>query len=150
MRNAKVVFAVVLLAAVLCSCGGTPTPAPTQVPAAPPALAVKGMVDKELSLTMDAFKALGTTKITAEHPKNGPTDYEGVLLKTVLEQAGVQDGATTAVLSASDGFSAEVPVADIKACDQCLVAVDGSVLNMVMPGMSGKSWVKNVISIEFK
>jgi hypothetical protein len=150
MRNLKVVFAIVLLAAVLCSCGATPTPAATLVPATPPALVVKGMVDKELGLTLDALKALGMTKVNVEHPKNGPTDYEGVLLNILLEQAGAQAGATTAVLTASDGFSAEVPVADIKACSKCMVAVDGSALNMVMDGMSSKMWVKNVVSIEFK
>jgi hypothetical protein len=151
MRTRLVLFSILLLAVTLLgACGPTATPAPTMVPAGPPALVVKGKVTTALSLTLDDVKALGMEKLTADHPKNGPTEYEGVRLSKVLDKAGLAADATTLVLTASDGFSAEVAIADVKACADCLVAVDGTSLNMVMPGMASKAWVKTVISIEVK
>ena len=144
-----VLFTVVLLAAVLMgACGATP--APTPVPAGPPALTVQGKVTTPLALTLDDLKALGAEKLTLEHPKNGPTEYEGVRLSKVLEKAGLAADATTLVLTASDGFSAEVAIADAQACADCLVAISGTDLNMAMPGLASKAWVKMVVSIEVK
>jgi len=144
-----VLFSIVLLATVLSgACGATA--GTTTVAAGPPALTVQGKVSRELKLTLDDLKALGVEKLTAEHPKNGPTEYEGVRLSKVLDKAGLAADAATFVFSASDGFSAEVAVADVKGCADCLVAIDGSTLNMVMPGMPSKSWVRMVVSIEAK
>jgi hypothetical protein len=150
MRARLVLFSVLLLVlTLLAGCGATPVPT-AAVPAGPPALEVKGKVAKALQLTLDEVKALGVEKLTLEHPKNGPTEYEGVRLSKVLDKAGLAGDATTLVLTASDGFSAEVAVADAKACADCLVAISDSTLNMAMPGMSSKSWVKAVVSIEVK
>ena len=51
----------------------------------------------------------------------------------------------------SDGYIAEVSVADIKAAPDAMVAIgkDGT-LNSVMPGMTGKAWAKDVVTMEFK
>jgi hypothetical protein len=149
MRTKLVLLSIVLLAVILVGACG-PTPAPTTVPAGPPALVVTGKVSQQLSLTLDDLKALGLQKISAEHPKKGMQDYEGVLLNAVLDQAGLAGDATAALFTASDGYTATVAIADIKACAQCLVAIDGNALSMVMPGMSSKAWVKDPVSIEIK
>ena len=149
MRSKLVLLSTVLLVTVLLgACGATP--APTSAPAGPPALEVKGKVTTQLQLTLDDVKALGLEKLTLEHPKNGPTEYEGVRLSKVLDKAGLAADATTLVLTASDGFSAEVAIADAKGCADCLIAVKDATLTMAMPGMSSKSWVKDVVSIEVK
>lgn len=146
-----VLFTIVMLVAILMgACGATPAPASTAVPAGPPALTVQGKVGQELKLTLDDIKALGTEKLTLEHPKNGPTEYEGVRLSKVLDKAALAADATILVLTAADGFSAEVAVADAQACADCLIAIDGTALNMAMPGMSSKAWVKTVVTIEVK
>ncbi len=106
------------------------------------------MVNQELALTAADLQAMEVVTLTAEHPKNGPAEYTGVRLNAVLDKAGVTDGAGLLVLTASDGYSAEVPLADVQACADCLIAIDGSVLNMVMPGMSSKAWVKDVVKID--
>jgi hypothetical protein len=141
---------VLLVAILIAACGATPTVAPTPVPVAPPALAIFGKVNTPLQPTLDEVKALGVEKLTLEHPKNGPTEYEGVRLSKLLDQAGLAADAATISFVASDGFSADVAVADVKACADCLVAIDGATLNMAMPGMSSKSWVKDVVTIEVK
>jgi tungstate transport system substrate-binding protein len=128
----------------------TEAPAATEAPSAEPILTVTGAVDQELALTDADLHAMEVVQLNAEHPKNGPTDYEGVRLSEVLAQAGVQDGASALLFTASDGYESEVPYADVEACADCLVAFDGSNLNMVMPGMSSKAWAKMVAKIEVK
>jgi tungstate transport system substrate-binding protein len=151
-----------VLSMTLAACGPTaPTPAPatqapaateapviTEAPMAEPILTVTGMVGQELSVTEADLQSVGVVTITAEHPKNGPTEYTGVYLNTVLDKAGIADGAGALAITASDGYSAEVPLADVKACADCLIAMDGSTLTTVMPGMSSKAWVKNVTKLE--
>jgi len=108
-------------------------------------------VDKELKLTMDALKGMEVVKETVEHPKKGPTPYEGVRLNALLGQAKPKSDATKIVLTASDGFTAEIALADVTKCADCLIAFgDGGKLHAAMPGMQSNSWVKDVIKIEVK
>ena len=151
-----------ILSLALSACGSpAPTAAPatqapvvaeapvvTEAPVAGPILTVTGAVDQEMALTDADLRAMEVVKLNAEHPKNGPTDYEGVRLSEVLAKAGVQAGASKLVFTATDGYTSEVPFADVEACVDCLVAFDGSDLNMVMPGMSSKAWAKMVATIE--
>lgn len=130
-------------------------PAATEAPAAEapstdPILTVSGAVDTELALSEADLRGMEVVQLNAEHPKNGPTDYEGVRLSEVLAKAGVQSGASALLFTASDGYESEVAYADVEACADCLVAFDGADLNMVMPGLSSKAWAKMVAKIEVK
>jgi hypothetical protein len=73
-------------------------------------------------------------------------------LNDLLDQAGVKAGATSVVFSALDGYSAEVSLADIRACSICLLAFSGTAgsYSTIMPGMLGNNWTKNVIKMEVK
>ncbi len=51
------------------------------------------MVSQELALTAADLHGMEVVTLTAEHPKNGPTDYTGVCLSAVLDKAGVADEA---------------------------------------------------------
>jgi len=126
----------------------TEVPVVTQAPVAPPILAVKGLVNQELNLAEADLQAMGPVTLTLEHPKNGPTEYTGVRLSTVMEKAGLAEGAGALLITASDGFSFEAPLADIQACADCLIAFADGKLNMAMPGMSSKAWVKDVVTLE--
>ena len=144
-----------VIAVVLSACAPAATPEPTAVPMEVPpvepagaSLTVTGLVNSELTLNTADPAGLEVVKVTAEHPKNGPGEYEGVRLNAVLDKAGLQDGAGALVISASDGFTNEVPLADVQACADCLVGIADGKFNMVMPGLSSKSWVKDVVKIE--
>lgn len=160
-RKIQLVFVLGLaLSLALAACGpAAPEPAPVveapaeeapaeEAPAAGPALAVTGLVGQELALTVADLEGMGVVTLTAEHPKNGPTEYSGVPLSAVLEMAGIGEGAGALAVTASDGYSAEVPLADAQACADCLIAIEDGALNMVMPGMSSKAWVKDVTTLE--
>ncbi len=132
----------------------TPKPAATATPAtaAPSnaALTITGSVNKSLSLTMDALKALTVVKLKAEHPKQGLQEYEGIRLIGLLDQAQVKESATKLVMSSSDGFTSEVMLADVKKCADCLIAFRSGKLDAVMPGMQSSFWAKDVVKIEVR
>lgn len=162
-RTRNLLFTLFLVLVVALSACATPTPEPTappaptavpptEAPAAPAGatLTLTGLVNAELTLNAADTGGLEVVKLTAEHPKNGPGEYEGARLNAVLEKAGVKEGANALLITASDGFTYEAPLADVAACADCLLGVADGKFNMVMPGMSGKAWVKDVVSIEVK
>lgn len=132
---------------------------PTAVPptAVPPtatpetvSLTVTGAVNNELKLTYSDLKAMKVVTLTLEHPKNGPTEYTGVRLNDILNEAGIKAGAGSVTLTASDGFTNEIDLATVQACADCLVAFDPAspgVYSAAMPGQSAKAWVKGLVTI---
>jgi len=122
------------------------------VPADQATFKLTGLVNQELSLNEAALRGMEVLKITAEHPKKGPEDYEGVSLKALLEMAGVKDGATTLVATAADGFVVEIALADVMACENCLFAFSDTLeqFKLVLPGLQSNFWAKDVMSIEVK
>jgi DMSO/TMAO reductase YedYZ molybdopterin-dependent catalytic subunit len=134
----------------------TSTPKPTAAATAAPAaagnaaLTITGAVDKPQTLTMGALKGMSVVKITAEHPKQGKQEYEGVRLSALLDQAEVKPSATQLILSSSDGFTTEVTLADVRQCADCLLAFNAGKLDAVMPGMQSNFWARDVVKIEAK
>ncbi len=117
-----------------------------------PILRIFGLVAAEQNLSEADLHALDVVDIIAEHPRNGPTPYTGIYLNALLALAGVQQGAATLVLTAADGYAVELPLADVLACADCLLAfteTPGS-LYTVMPGFEGGAWVKEIVSVEVK
>jgi hypothetical protein len=111
---------------------------------------VTGMVDNPVAITVDTLEGMTVETLTVEHPKKGEVEYTGVRFSAVLEALGVQAAATTVVLTASDGFMAEVPLADIAASPDSLLAIDEGTIVSVFPGLETKTWVKDIVSMEFK
>ena len=111
-----------------------------------------GAVEEPLGLKEADLRGMEVVKITAEHPKSGMADYEGVRLGALLALAKPTANAKTIVFTAADGFSAEADLAEMQGCADCLVAFTNTPgkLKMVMPGLSSKLWVKDVITIELK
>ena len=120
-------------------------------PAGAADLTVTGAVENELALTVDELRGMEVVEITAEHPKKGEDTYEGVRFNDLLELAQPKADASTIIVTAADGYSAEVALRDVQDCADCLIAfrTDGG-LRTVMPGMPGDIWVKEVVTIEIK
>ncbi len=129
----------------------TPDSAPWRAAHPKVALVITGLVGQEQSLTMEALKAMDVVTVTVEHPKKGTQTGTGVRLNALLDLAQVKPEATALVLVASDGFTATVALADIRACQDCLIAFnqEGNLKSM-LPGQQGNAWVKGVIEIEVK
>jgi hypothetical protein len=91
--------------------------------------------------------------MTAEstNKKGEKSTYTGVLIAKLLEMAGVKPEATTIVFVANDGFTAEVALADLLACTDCIVSFrDQGGFSTVMPGFEGKLQVKGIVEIQVK
>jgi hypothetical protein len=115
-------------------------------------LVIVGRVGNELSLTEDALRAMGVVTIQAEHPKDGMQEYEGVRLASLLQIAQVQPEATKVVFTASDGYSAEINLATLLSCADCMLAFGEmpGCFWTVMPGQATALWVKEVTKIEIQ
>ena len=150
MRKTTALLLILLLALAAAGCGDdeeatatTAAPAATTVAAGETVLTVAGT-----AFTMADLEALGAVTLTLEHPKNGATEYTGVRLNGVLALANIDAAATTLSLIASDGYSFDLAMADASACADCLISFnDEGGLNMAMPGMESKAWVKDVVEI---
>lgn len=142
-RTTLILFSILaILSFALTSCG--PKEAVT--------FTVNGMVDSVKEYTYSGLNDMNVVTKTLEHPKNGPTEYTGVALVDLLNDAGVKDGAMTLVLTASDGYTYEADLAAVLACADCLISFSDTegVYNAVMPGMESKAWVKAIVSVEVK
>jgi hypothetical protein len=126
-------------------------PTVTAVPENSGSLTIKGMVNQELTLKDADLRALEIVTITAEG-KNGPQDFQGVLLNPLLELASLRDSAVKLVFTASDNYSVEVNLSDVQDCSKALLAfmdTPGTYM-IVLPDQPTSTWVKNVITIEVK
>ncbi len=113
-------------------------------------VAVEGLVDNPITLTVAALEEMNVITASVEK-KDVLEEYRGVLLSEVFASVGVQASATTVTMVASDGYMVELPLADIQANAEAMLAIgDDGALTVVLPGMSTKNWVKDVVSIEFK
>jgi len=127
-------------------------PTATPASAASGSLAIKGLVDKPLTLSETDLRGMTVATITADQPKVGPQTFIGVRFSVLMAAASVQSAAASMVMTGSDGYSATIDLATLKACTDCMVAftsTPGSFLS-VMPNQPGKVWVKDLITIEFK
>lgn len=124
----------------------------TNVPADKATFTLMGLVNQELTLDEAALRKLEVLKITAEHPKKGKEDYEGIALNTLLDLAGIKDGAKTLVITSADGYVTEISLADVRACTECLLSFTNTLekFKLVMPGMESSVWAKEVVKIEVK
>jgi hypothetical protein len=134
-----------LVVIALSACGPKEEPGPVT-------FTITGLVDSPLSLTDADLHDMNVVTATLEHPKDGPTEFTGVLLNDLLAEAGVQSGATTLTLTASDGYTYDLELAVIQECSDCMITFAGEAGNYMsaIPGQSGKAWVKGLVSIEVK
>ena len=63
----------------------------TSAPAAAGSLVITGAVNTELSFMEADLRGMEVLEITAEHPKKGKQEYQGVSLNMLLDLAGVRD-----------------------------------------------------------
>ncbi|MBN2559712.1 MAG: molybdopterin-dependent oxidoreductase [Phycisphaerae bacterium] len=131
----------------------TEEPVETEEPAAGDySLNITGAVAEPMAWSVAELREMEVVEVTAEHPSRGEQTNEGVRLNALLDLVQPQDGATVMVVTAQDGFTSEIDLAAVRACEDCLVAFtnDGT-LKLVMPGFSdGSAWVKDVVQIEIR
>ena len=118
-------------------------------PAGDVALTITGPA-QQMAWTEDELRAMDTLDVDYTDKDGVVTTYTGVAMSTLLGLVGAGDGATL-VLVASDGYSAEIAMADVQSCDNCIVAFDPEGgLRSVLPDQSGKLQVKGLVEIQIQ
>ncbi len=117
-------------------------------PAAVP-LAIGGLVDTPVTLTLDDFRTLEPVDIKATDKGGSEQTYTGVPIATLLETAGVKSGATKLVFTGGDGYSAEVSLADLAADTNAIISADeNGAFRNILPTQRPGVWVKGLIKLE--
>lgn len=137
----------VLLTAVLVlsACGGTAEPVVDEAPA-PAAEAALTVADQ--GYAMADLEDMETMVVESEKKDGTVVEYTGVKVVDLLADAGAE--GETVVFTASDGYEAELIMAELEGCGDCVVAFDGGELRMVLPGFPGSVQVKGVVEIKTK
>lgn len=165
--NLYLLFVLFTLGALLVAgCGTTEEAVPTEVetvaeeaaeevvaeePAAAVALKITGLVTTEMAWTEDEVKAMESMTVQAANNDGEMKDYTGVPVNALLGLAGVAADATAVVFVADDGSIAEVALADLQACSECIVSFrNNGGFSTVMPGFTSKEQVKGVVEIQVK
>lgn len=111
---------------------------------------VWGKVTTPTAFDLPMMQQIGLVKLTAEHPKKGPQEYEGVRLNELIAKTAPQAGVSQVLFTAGDGYTVQVPYADIQACEDCLIVLEGEAFNSIMPGLPSSTWGKDIRLIELK
>jgi hypothetical protein len=124
-------------------------PVSTPVPEA--ALKITGKVKTEQAWTEDEVKAMTTIQVESTNSQGNKDTYTGVLIADLLKLAEPLPDATTLVFVASDGYTAEVALADVLACTNCIISfrTQGG-FSTVLPGFAKNLQVKGVVEIQVK
>lgn len=109
-----------------------------------------GLVDEELVLTSENLASMDPVSATIEHPKQGAMGITGIPLAKIFDSLVVKSDAATLALIASDGYTVELPLADVLACEDCYLGWDDELLRTYMPGFESSAFVKDIVEISFK
>jgi len=140
MKKSIVFTSLFVLITLLAACSQTPEAVLTET-------TVLTVGSEEFSLS--ELEAYDTLSADYTNKDGETTTYQGVALIDLLQDANLTDGETL-VFTASDGYEAEMPLAEALSCANCIVAFDEDILRMVMPDLSSKLQVKDVIAINLK
>ncbi len=104
-----------------------------------------------MARTEEEVKAMPTLDVESTNKQGQKATYTGVLISELLNLAGPAADATTVVFIADDGYTAEIALANVIACADCIVSFrSNGGYSTVLPGQSGKLQVKGVIEIQVK
>jgi len=115
------------------------------------ALKITGSVSQEMGWTEDEVRAMETMKAKSTNSQGDIQTYTGVSLSKLLEMAGPAADATTVTFVASGGTTAEVTLAELQACANCIASFrNKGGFSIVAPGFPDNVQVKGVIEIQVK
>jgi len=114
------------------------------------ALKITGNVEGEIGWSADKLHSFDTMDTDYEGKDGSTKTYTGIALNDLLAKATPASGASTVTLVADDGYSADLDLADVLACADCIVAFDDDSFRTVMPGLSSKAQVKGIAEIQVK
>jgi len=122
-------------------------------------ITIKDASGKSAEFTNKDAGKLEMADVEAELEKKDGTKinekWKGILLSEVLKSAGISQYSTVAV-EAADGYRQEYDAATVNDAGTILgffldgkeISADDGLVELVVPSMSGKFWIKNIAVIE--
>jgi hypothetical protein len=148
MQRSVTVFAAMLIVFGMVGCGDTGNREHSAIPANA-ALKITGNVETEVGWSEEKIRSMDTIEAESTNKQGETSRYTGVRVSDLLSKAGPNSDATTLILVADDGYSAEVPLADIQACADCIVSFrNQGGFSIVAPAFPGNVQVKGVVEIQ--
>jgi len=144
-KSLFVIASMFVLSALIVSCAPMAAPAAAEPAMAEAALTLSGAAT-QVSWSMEDLKGLETIETDYTNKDGETTTYTGVAFSALLAEAGI-DSFTSLTLVAADEYTADVTAEELVGCPNCIVAFDDDSLRSVMPDLSGKLNVKDLIEI---
>ena len=114
-------------------------------------LIITGLVNTPTGWTEEEVRAMDTTDAVGTNSSGSSETYTGVLIATLLNLAGPMDDAQTLVIIADDGYAVEVALADVMACEDCILSFrSNGGFSSVLPGFAKNTGVKGVVELQLK
>ena len=115
------------------------------------AFKITGDVATEVGWSEDKIRSMDTIDAESTNKDGEASTYTGVRLTDLLSKADPNDSATTLVFVADDGYTAEVTLAEVEACADCILSFrNQGGFSTVLPGFPGNVQVKGVVEIQVK
>jgi DMSO/TMAO reductase YedYZ molybdopterin-dependent catalytic subunit len=115
------------------------------------AFKITGDVETEVGWTEEKIRSMDTIEAQSTNKAGETSSYTGVRISDLLSKAGPNEGATTLVFVADDGYTAEAPLADIETCADCIVSFrNQGGFSIVAPDFPSNVQVKGVVEIQVK
>ena len=115
------------------------------------ALRITGLVANEQAWTEDQVKSLPSLDVESTNKDGETATYTGVLISDLLGLAEPLPEATTLVFVADDGYTAEISLAEVLACTNCILSFrNQGGFSAVLPGFPGNLQVKGVVELQLK
>jgi hypothetical protein len=146
--HTKLNITIILLLALglLVACGSAQPE--TGIPA-DAALKITGNVANEVGWTEESVKAMDTIETESTNKKGETKTYTGVALNNLLSMAQVSSGASTLKFVGGDGSVAEASLAEIQACQGCIVSFrNQGGFSMVLPDFDEKVQIKDIVEVQ--
>ena len=147
-KKLLLLLAVVLVSAVLVSCASSPETEPIIAESGPEVEEAGVLKVGEIDFTQSQLESLETLEVEYTGKDDTVTVFSGVLVTDLLAEAGL--AGDIVVFVANDGYEAELALAELEGCGDCVVAFDEDELRMVLPGFPGNVQVKGVVEIAVK
>jgi ABC-type thiamin/hydroxymethylpyrimidine transport system permease subunit len=112
---------------------------------------VKGLVDNPFSFTLEDFPGSEVTieaELIGAYTHIQPTNYTGILLSTILQQAGVQTEAVGLQIIAKDGYSISLDISAVMTDSNLLLSKSNDGLWLIANNYDGSMWVRQVIVLQ--
>ena len=137
-------FGLLVLAILLTACGGVTTQLGSS---SSTGISFGGPLLNPQTLTLEQLMAIEWTTVQV-NTSAGAQNYAGIRLSSLLDAVGVQPEAETINFVTVGGQTVSLPIADVKTCNECILAVTqgGARLDLILPGFELSLWAEGVAS----